>query len=503
MVKGCVLYTDGGSYKSNPGPIGFGVHGYLYECSRVKVSVGAKTNSVLTQLGYLPKGTKTEKLKDGLSDEESKAIILNEKPHLVNPLEFIEIHGQHSEEATNNAAEINAMIEAFKLLLELGDSVFYTRIISDSQYVIKGITEYLSKWKKAGWTKSDGLNVSNKGLWITIDGLLSALASANIKYDITWVKGHNKNYGNEAADNLATIGANLSQKMIRTNYECDRITKIVQEPKSFASLDEIHPFLTNQRFYFNPKYDTGTTYYLAEAGDKTEDWEFGKKVSDSTLAVVKLTEKDKGIESVINAQRSIINAIHYPLDVLVVGFLNKISVKRLYDSIKTYGDGIYSTRNQVRPDLFINSDPVTEIMDPPFLSIVALNKFNDLENYLSSYLNNKWQYESFDITKYFYITNDKNKMGFNDNISTSDKDIRIPLNIENSHLQLTITLNLGIDLPKRNILKRLETYHPKITLLAWPIDGLLYEYAIIIQLSTGDVGIWKASYSGNCFINKG
>ena len=98
-------------------------------------------------------------------------------------------------QTTNNRMELTAVIEALKALKTRCNVTLYT----DSKYVMNGITEWLSEWKKNGWkTKSKKNEVKNIDLWQALDELQS-------KHEIrfVWVKGHNGDAGNERVDTLA------------------------------------------------------------------------------------------------------------------------------------------------------------------------------------------------------------------------------------------------------------------------------------------------------------
>ena len=105
----------------------------------------------------------------------------------------------HNPECTNNQMELRAVIEALKIINDSndgGDNYIFT----DSQYVVNGVTKWLSGWKKKNWTGSSG-EIKNKILWQEIDNLLSG---QNVIFE--WVKGHSGDYGNEKADELANLG---------------------------------------------------------------------------------------------------------------------------------------------------------------------------------------------------------------------------------------------------------------------------------------------------------
>ena len=99
-------------------------------------------------------------------------------------------------DTTNNRMELTAVIEALKRLTRPCDVIIYT----DSQYVKKGITEWLSSWKSRQWKTSANKPVKNVDLWQALDQLV-------IQHRIQWqwVKGHAGNIGNEKADSLANL----------------------------------------------------------------------------------------------------------------------------------------------------------------------------------------------------------------------------------------------------------------------------------------------------------
>lgn len=73
----------------------------------------------------------------------------------------------------------------------------------DSQYVLKGITEWLPGWKAKGWKTAAKQPVKNVDLWQQLDHLV---ATAGHTIDWRWVKGHAGDPGNERADGLANLG---------------------------------------------------------------------------------------------------------------------------------------------------------------------------------------------------------------------------------------------------------------------------------------------------------
>nr|WP_314493957.1 ribonuclease HI [uncultured Pseudomonas sp.] len=98
---------------------------------------------------------------------------------------------------TNNRMELMAAIQGLMVLTRECDVVLTT----DSQYVMKGITEWMSNWKKRGWKTAAKEPVKNADLWVLLDEQVS-------RHNVTWkwVRGHIGHPGNERADQLANRG---------------------------------------------------------------------------------------------------------------------------------------------------------------------------------------------------------------------------------------------------------------------------------------------------------
>lgn len=102
-------------------------------------------------------------------------------------------------QTTNNRMEMRAVIEALQALRR----PCQVQLHLDSQYVLKGMTEWLSGWKARGWKTASKEPVKNADLWMQLDALVSQ-AGHSIQWQ--WVKGHAGDPGNERADALANRG---------------------------------------------------------------------------------------------------------------------------------------------------------------------------------------------------------------------------------------------------------------------------------------------------------
>lgn len=112
------------------------------------------------------------------------------------------IYGEHRKEisggaknTTNNQMELTAACEALEALNQPCKVTFYT----DSEYLRRGITEWLPEWVRKNWRTSSGSPVKNQDLW-------ERLYAATQRHEITWewVKGHSDHPENDRVDQLAT-----------------------------------------------------------------------------------------------------------------------------------------------------------------------------------------------------------------------------------------------------------------------------------------------------------
>jgi ribonuclease HI len=137
-LEGPVAYTDGGCI-GNPGPGGWGVH-VEYPDGRVIELGGAELQT------------------------------------------------------TNNRMELRAAIEAARAVADWPQAT----IVADSQYVLRGITEWLAGWKRNGWLTTTGQPVVNRDLWEELD----TVSSDRLTWE--WAKGHSGVPGNERCDEIAS-----------------------------------------------------------------------------------------------------------------------------------------------------------------------------------------------------------------------------------------------------------------------------------------------------------
>jgi len=114
------------------------------------------------------------------------------------------LYGEHEKEmfggelnTTNNRMELMAAIKGLEAL----SRPCSVELTTDSEYLRKGVLEWMAGWKKRGWKTASRQPVKNQDLWMRLD---EAIANHDISWH--WVKGHSGHPGNEKADSLANRG---------------------------------------------------------------------------------------------------------------------------------------------------------------------------------------------------------------------------------------------------------------------------------------------------------
>ncbi|HSM83186.1 MAG TPA: ribonuclease HI [Nodosilinea sp.] len=111
--------------------------------------------------------------------------------------------GGGAAQTTNNRMEMQAAIAGLTLLRDSGQTdpvILHT----DSEYVIKGITQWIAGWKRRGWVNSAKKPVLNRDLWETLDALTNEV-NGHLARPLQWVyvRGHSGDPGNERCDTIA------------------------------------------------------------------------------------------------------------------------------------------------------------------------------------------------------------------------------------------------------------------------------------------------------------
>ena len=488
--KGIIFYSDGACRPTNPGNIGWGVHGYLYENEEPKKGAGHPTH-ILTTSGYVPK---VAKVKEGYKE--------------VKVIKYFDFFGSSLDQQSNNVAELEATRNALERSID--HDVKTVTIYTDSEYVRRGVEEWSPTWIRRNWIKSDGQPVPNAEYWKKLINALNALIEKGVEVSIKWVKGHSNVLGNEIADKLATIGAMYSiRRAVRGEFK-------TSPPEGYWKItSEKHPFISSKRMYFNTIASSQVPgeYYLGDHG--RDDDLLGKKISDGSYSIIQLETPDPILEKL----RSYQTDIAYDIDSIIIARIDKIYSPETYQEIIDYEEGAFVRANAYSLDInCLDGKPLTKELRPARLAMRAIEALTYLKEKLNIFkleestpsINNTnlLNFKSQDITDIFYEKEIKIKKKVEEtslklkakyNVGFSALQVKTNIIKDGKEHEISLTLTLGIDLPERNGLKRLEELNPSFHLITWNEGPNSIRYAVIAK-SENNYGIWAGVYSNLVFI---
>lgn len=520
-MKGIVLHADGG-VRPNPGPAGYGVHGYHYDTTITAKPIGLGSIVASTQ-GYVEKDKASEGTTNNSIVELTTDNVIHEKLCVtVSPTKYVDMFGTVSTmvegrpvinlAATNNRAEVRAAEAALHYIAQEKPDV--ATVYTDSEYTVRGINEWLPNWIKRDWIRPDGTSIANADAWQDLHKALCKVNEQNIAVRFSWIKGHNGHVGNERADKLATMGVFTSMR------GKDYHTVESRPPEGFWKYaTEKHPFLSHTYCYFNTFQGACTAgeYFLGNHGKDLNL--LGNRISDGTYSVVRIKQADPVLEMIRNYQ----SAITYSSDMLYVAHLTKIFTPNIHQDLNTYGELIIEPCIGQGTDLKTTEGVVlTEEINPARLSMRAIDALTLLSDVLDQFLNSSTELCVTNITSSVFEkipkapkTNKKVKKGeiapeeptaaeAPEELITrlrSDMIVGCPsIKVQGQYKtdlkegSADITLATGIDILDRNSLKRLEELNPEIYLVTWSEGSNIFRYATVIKAGE-DVGIWAGVYS--------
>lgn len=500
QTKGMVLFTDGGA-RPNPGFGGIGIHGYTYVPTPMTKGIGR--NFHITSQGYIDKAGADDLMHVPKNDDDIAALLNDGKAIAVTPINYVDITGSVEGVSSNNMCEIIAMTKALSYAVK--HDIAYLTVFADSEYTLKGVTEWIDSWSNNNWMKSDGNPVANKDLWLALKEARDEIRAKGVVVNFTHISAHAGEVGNERADMLASMGVFDGHRGI--------IGDTVEEstPDDYwKSNHQRHPFVSYKRCYFSSQAPhLPGVYHL---GNQTKDEELlGKRVGDGCFSVVKLQEPDQVVEMIRKHQ----SGLSGMSDSVFSIFLDQVYNADLYKATTVFGERSIEPPKGYRLDLkHATKTWLTREFKPVGLARRAIDELVNLESILDQYVQGGQNITKTDITHYFYDLVEKKippKKGQSEGtveVSTKLKpeiivglasmkvQAALPFEVPGNEGPITdeITLAMGIDVLERNSLKRLETMNPKVYLVTWSVSDLAYRYATIIE-AEGSVGIWCGVYS--------
>lgn len=252
-----VFYCDG-SCRPNPGYGGYGIFGYTFQEAK------------------RPKNTK-HPLKDKFNFTHEGILTTKgtEPIEVLNILEFV--RASNNPKTTNNENELKATLHVLELVHAHPEWDEVT-LLTDSEYMVKGINENLVKWEANGYKKVGGMPIAYTDDWVSINLYYKALTERGCKINVKWVKGHSGDYGNDTADYYSVIGSNAARQQFERQVEefCTDIytseTTYAEYKKSYAK-DFVFHF--KDLFFSSSPTIQDDSYCFVSSNE--EDAEIGKR----------------------------------------------------------------------------------------------------------------------------------------------------------------------------------------------------------------------------------
>jgi ribonuclease HI len=417
-------------------------------------------------------------------------------------IDYIDAFGKVEGRATNNTAELTAAIEGFKVALKSGATNLIFRM--DSEYVRKGMTQWVHKWIKDNWVKADGTPRENKEIWLELVSLEKQWKDRGYKYQAIWVKGHSNDIGNDKADvNAARGGGCASNAPMEVKQDGAKVNKLKKKPVSPLLLETRMIFGINsgkepQGYYYT--YNLGRMHNAGHkprdtAKDKLakSDLLFGRRISEATYCVYKAKELDEYLEHLQQLHAKVYGTENPEL--AIVNLTNACNAKQR-NNIELLGDaGLLKF-----DDIYLLATPemglISRTLNPPRMANDGVMEFNNLETRLDAYLDGKLgaSVEVFDITSHFYevIVGKKTVTQLKKSITQATTHVDVPVTYKGK--KINIRLCLAIDIPGRNQLNRIACEGVKIELLISPLGPCAYSYSTVFVADDG-ASIFSAPYA--------
>lgn len=476
MCDGIVLYTDG-SFRQNLA--GWGVHGYTYNDPPMKAKAATKQQP--TASGYRD-----------VSAAETCTVI-----------DYIDAFGKVDGKATNNTAELQACLEGIKIAL--GTEAKVLRMYLDSEYVRKGLTQWIAKWMKNNWVKADQQPVANKELWIELLAEKEKWTATGRIIDMAWVEGHSGDMGNDKADvNALRGGGAKSSKPVQVNVEAVEINKLKKKPVTPLVLETrllfgINSGVEADGFYYS--YNLGRMHNAGArpkdtAKDKLAkaDLLLGRRISEATFCVYKANSPDEYFESLITMHTKALGNDNPELGIINLANACNAKQRQRIESLGVEGLIKYD-------DIHVLATPemglISKTLNPPRMANDAFFEFNILEGRLKSYLDGTLgeRVIKVDVTDQFYekVTIGKRTVTQLKKSITQNTG-HIDVNMKFKGKDVKLKLCLALDILSRNQLNRCACDDIKMEILVTSLGPMSYAYSTVIVTEDGSA-IYSSPYT--------
>ena len=185
--------------------------------------------------------------------------------------------GGYEARTTNNRMEMQAAISILEFLQAEGYRTPVT-LHTDSEYVKKGITQWIAGWKRKGWKNAAGKPVLNKDLWQQLDALTQQLKQQELNVTWKYIRGHAGNEGNERCDEIARAFSHQRPIALQTiGFSTSNSKKLDSKPKKSGSKSDPSDEIKSSKKNGEPPNPKSTAPAL-------ESYEETQKKGDSVMS---------------------------------------------------------------------------------------------------------------------------------------------------------------------------------------------------------------------------
>lgn len=480
IATGAVVYTDG-SAMPNPGPAGWGIHGYTYDNTNPKPPPASQKKNLITDKGYLNR----DDMEEGISYCQ---LVQKINGYGVSP---------YPNPTNNNLMELHALERTFDLALE---NPTWTRleIHSDSKYAIGAVDIWYQKWVGNGWRNSKGEPIKEKEIIQSIHDKYE-LVKEKMSVNIQHIKAHAGHYGNELVDKLAKRGAIL-------NRYGKTFSEIKMTDKGTPSVKvEYHPFFTKNRWYFQsgnhptPYVDGYYMYRVGVMGQGKKDPDFGVHQADGFMALNLLKEPEPLIERI----QSIYNKL-CPSDYeyIISGRLDTVLTPASFEDLVSEHSEQLICHDKIDKTLILPSGQVVcSTYNPVLLSYLQMERYEVLMDLALDFIHGSDQVLIQDLTDKFIekTTDKKGKVTCTLNpMIKSMNGLKVTLegvDPATGEVQAgEVHLTTKVDLPDRiHLAKLVKVYNEKLKIAAITrrYGENIYRVATVVYLEDKTaIGLW-------------
>ena len=475
-VSGAVFYSDGGHRAVHFKPrAGYGLHVYFYNDEKAE-GLGAFKLDYPTKNGYLPK----------------KQV---EKGGAVNIAKILNAYGNIGGK-TSQVAELEAFIQAAHIFIDTGlhNFVGVFALRTDSEYVVKGINDYIHVWASNKWRKADGSGLGNVTYWKKIYELIAKIEELGCGLDIGWVKAHATNFGNNVADQLATLG--LFQEL---EYADEWIARAAYMAASL----EFSPLLIDSKLLYYPgrtNMRDGMHYHYLFSSNNNADKanQVGRNLIDASISFVATMHEQPTLTEIYERCEVLDDHISRTPKVVDLNLITKPNVQ-----IELSAANIpHLPQVHDKKDIKINTvgeKTVITVLDPPRNSLVTERRLEELIEVFRRFESGDDTIIETDITEHLFDTevNGKGVTKYKFKVTESPAvDVTAPIWKEDGIKDYKFTLTLGLDLPRRRVFSNIKDANPKVSIFTWYENEEVSYFGTIIRIDDA-FGVWTAEVSNS------